>query len=72
MADGWYLSLRSHEQVVTSAITVFGNVTFSTHVPVVPAAGSCTSNLGTARVYNIDFANAGARPGSNNRRIPDP
>ena len=34
---GWYLGLRAHEQVVTSAITVFGNVTFSTHVPV-PAA----------------------------------
>jgi len=30
-SKGWYLGLNAHEQVVTSAITVFGNVTFSTH-----------------------------------------
>jgi type IV pilus assembly protein PilY1 len=64
---GWYLGLRSHEQVVTSAITVFGTTTFSTHTPVVPVSGSCESNLGTARVYNIRFLNAAAQPGSNNR-----
>ena len=28
--------LRDHEQVVTSAITVFGTTTFSTHTPVDP------------------------------------
>jgi type IV pilus assembly protein PilY1 len=60
---GWYLLLNDHEQVVTSAITVFGTVTFSTHTPVVPVAGQCTSNLGTARVYNIRFLNAAARVG---------
>jgi type IV pilus assembly protein PilY1 len=60
---GWYLLLNDHEQVVTSAITVFGTVTFSTHTPVVPAAGQCSSNLGTARVYNVRFLTAAARVG---------
>ena len=43
---------------MTSAITVFGTTTFSTHTPTVPAVGGCTSNLGTARVYNISYTNA--------------
>ncbi|TAK52941.1 MAG: pilus assembly protein PilY [Gammaproteobacteria bacterium] len=64
---GWYLNLRDHEQAVTSAITVFGTTTFSTHTPTVPVEGSCTSNLGTARVYNVRFANAAIAPGATNR-----
>lgn len=55
---GWYLGLGGTEQVVTSAITVFGTVTFSTHTPAVPTIGAC-SNLGTAKVYNIGYGNAG-------------
>ena len=54
---GWRLALTSTEQVVTSAITVFGVVTFSTHQPAVSVEGQC-SNLGTARVYNIEVENA--------------
>ncbi|NJD32780.1 MAG: pilus assembly protein PilY [Gammaproteobacteria bacterium] len=65
-AKGWYLPLNDHEQVVTSAITVYGTTTFSTHTPAVPVAGQCTSNLGTARVYNVRFLNAAAK-GNNNR-----
>ncbi len=61
-AKGWYLPLGDHEQVVTSAITVFGNVTFSTHTPTEPEEGACTSNLGDARVYNVNYSNAAARP----------
>ena len=64
---GWYLEMRDHEQVVTSSITVFGTTTFSSHTPVVPVAGSCESNLGTARVYNVRFANAAPGNGTNNR-----
>lgn len=67
---GWSLDMRDHEQVVTSAITVFGTTTFSTHTPTVPAAGSCSSNLGTARVYNVRFANAAAANGATNRDVP--
>jgi type IV pilus assembly protein PilY1 len=66
-AKGWYLDLRDGEQVVTSPITVFGNVTFSTHTPTEPVPGACTSNLGTARVYNVRYLNAAPRPGANNR-----
>jgi type IV pilus assembly protein PilY1 len=58
---GWYLTLNATEQVVTSALTIYGNVTFSTHQPILPAAGVCTSNLGIARVYNVSFANGNGR-----------
>jgi type IV pilus assembly protein PilY1 len=65
---GWYLELAPHEQVVTSAITVFGSATFSTHIPTVPEPGACSSDLGTANVYNVRFANAApSRPGALNR-----
>lgn len=59
-SKGWYLGLTSQEQVVTSAVTVFDTVTFSTHEPTPPAAGVCTT-LGTARVYNIDYSDASSR-----------
>ena len=59
---GWYLDLLSKEQVVTSAITVFNTVTFSTHQPTPPAANTCTT-LGTARVYNLDYTNAKSKVG---------
>ena len=55
---GWYLQMRAHEQVVTSAITVFGVTTFSTHTPEPEVGGACSSKLGTARVYNVYFRNA--------------
>jgi type IV pilus assembly protein PilY1 len=55
---------------VTSAITVFGTTTFSTHTPTVGAPGACTANLGTARVYNVGFSNAAAIGASNNRDEP--
>ena len=56
---------RLPEQVVTAAITVFGNTTFSTHTPATPTAGACTSNLGDARVYNVGYRDAAPR--ANNR-----
>ncbi len=61
---GWRLKLENSEQVVTSAITVFGTVTFGTHEPTPSEAGSCGSNLGTARVYNISYRNATSRNGT--------
>jgi type IV pilus assembly protein PilY1 len=67
---GWYLEMADNgEQVVTSAITVFGTTTFSTHTPVVPVSGQCTSNLGTARVYNVRFLNASARAGQDRSAV---
>jgi len=63
---GWYLTFADNEQVVTSAITVYGAVTFSTHTPAVYSAGQC-STLGTAKVYNIDYTNAESANGTDNR-----
>jgi type IV pilus assembly protein PilY1 len=62
---GWYLTLNEGEQVVTSAITVYGGTTFSTHTPTDPPEGSCDSDLGTARVYNVKYANAAPAKGNN-------
>ncbi len=66
---GWVLALASTEQVVTSAVTIFGVVTFSTHqpAPATPTPGTCTSNLGTTRVYNINYTNAASANGTANR-----
>jgi type IV pilus assembly protein PilY1 len=64
---GWYLTLSPSEQVVTSAVVLFGEITFSTHIPANPDPDACTSNLGIARVYNIGYLNAGAVGGSNSR-----
>ena len=64
---GWYLQLNPHEQVVTTAITIFGTVNFSTHTPAVYQPGQCTGTLGTARVYNISYVNGGGVYGETNR-----
>ena len=65
--SGWYLALADNEQVVTSAVTIFGVVTFSTHQPAIVATGTCNSNLGTTRVYNINYTNAASANGTANR-----
>lgn len=67
---GWYLKLNAREQVVTSAITVFGTTTFSTHEPTTPQPGQCSNNLGIARVYNVKFATS--NPVRNTRSEPIP
>jgi type IV pilus assembly protein PilY1 len=60
---GWRMQLRSQEQVVTGAVVVFGEVTFSTHQPTTQAsAETCTNSLGTARVYNVSYLNAAPPP----------
>ena len=64
---GWYLQLSSSEKVVTSAITVFGTVTFSTQMPPTAQANTCSANLGVARVYNIAYTNAASRNGTTSR-----
>lgn len=61
---GWYLNLHNTEQVVTSSITLFGNVTFSTHQPIAPAVGACSSNLGYARVYNVTYTTGSGSNGA--------
>lgn len=67
LSKGWYLGLSASEQVVTSSVTVFGTVTFSTHQPAAVVAGACSSNLGEARVYNVRYLNAASANGTSNR-----
>jgi type IV pilus assembly protein PilY1 len=50
---GWYMSFGSKEQVVTSAITIFGTIYFSTHQPTVSSTSSCKVNLGNTRLYTV-------------------
>jgi type IV pilus assembly protein PilY1 len=64
---GWYLGLNPTEQVVTAAITIFGNLTFSTHEPAAAAPGVCSANLGLARVYNVSYLNASAQSSNHER-----
>lgn len=60
---GWYLALAPTEQVVTSAITIFGVTTFSTHQPAVADGDSCSANLGTTLVYNVGYEDASPATG---------
>lgn len=62
---GWYLGLDAQEQVVTSAITVFNTVTFSTHKPA--ASGASCASLGDTKVYNISYENAASANGTSSR-----
>jgi len=64
---GWYLGLAATEQVVTSSVTIFGVVTFSTHQPALTASNACTNNLGTTLVYNINYLNAASANGTSSR-----
>lgn len=61
---GWYLGLQAGEQVVTSAITISNVVSFSTHEPSEPDPSTCSTNLGDARVYNVDYRNAESANGT--------
>ncbi|HEY0680792.1 MAG TPA: PilC/PilY family type IV pilus protein [Steroidobacter sp.] len=72
LKKGWYLGMRPSEQVVTSALTIFGAVSFSTHTPDVAPPGACTSRLGTARVYNVSYLNAARLNGRLDRSAPLP
>lgn len=66
-SKGWYLPLSNGEQVVTSAITLRGVVTFSTHTPAEVNESTCSSNLGWTRVYNIAYTNAASMNGTSVR-----
>lgn len=61
---GWALALRNSEQVVTSAVTLFNTVTFSTQQTIAAEVGTCGLNLGKARVYNVNYLNAASRNGT--------
>lgn len=56
---GWKLTLNAGEKVVSSSTTVGGSTFFNTNQPsATAAAGICTSNLGVAREYIVNFTSA--------------
>jgi type IV pilus assembly protein PilY1 len=57
-ARGWYIRLDAGEKSVGSAVTVGGSVFFATNLPPVREPLSCTSVLGDARMYVLDYRNA--------------
>ncbi|MEX0960426.1 MAG: hypothetical protein WDZ63_14190 [Burkholderiales bacterium] len=60
-ADGWYITLAEGEKSVGSAVTLAGTTFFNTNQPSDSAGGgSCGSNLGIARQYQVSFEDATA------------
>jgi Tfp pilus tip-associated adhesin PilY1 len=59
---GWYITLATGEKVVGNAVTLNNTTFFNTNVPssVVGATGSCESDLGEARQYQVRFDDASA------------
>ncbi|MCY1222654.1 Neisseria PilC beta-propeller domain protein [compost metagenome] len=57
-ARGWYFNLADGEKSVGNAITAGGSVFFATNQPAPVNAESCSSNLGIARIYVVNFEDA--------------
>jgi len=59
-AGGWYIRLDRGEKVVSGSTTLAGTVMFGTNSPATASTNSCVGNLGEARLYMLDFLNAGS------------
>ncbi|MGQ0653175.1 MAG: pilus assembly protein [Betaproteobacteria bacterium] len=70
-AKGWYITLAAGEKVVTSSTSVAGIVSFNTNRPTPPAPNSCTSNLGEARLYAVDYRTGAAVIGDGSLTVAD-
>jgi len=53
-AKGWYITLATGEKVVGGSVTLNGTVFFGTNQPSSVSDASC-NNLGTARLYALNF-----------------
>jgi type IV pilus assembly protein PilY1 len=59
--SGWRITLRPGEKIVSSALVVAGTAIFSSNQPTVlagTAVDACASNLGVARIYTTNVADA--------------
>lgn len=54
-ARGWYFNLADGEKSVGNAVTAGGSVFFATNQPEPVDRTRCTSNLGIARIYVVNF-----------------
>ncbi len=53
---GWYITMAQGEKVVSNAAVLNGVTLFNTSIPPAsPAAGQCTSGLGTAYLYAVGY-----------------
>jgi Tfp pilus tip-associated adhesin PilY1 len=59
-ADGWFITLGVGEKVIGNAVALNGIVFFNTNQPSQEADASCVGNLGIARQYQVQMADAGA------------
>ena len=60
-ANGWYITLAPGEKVIGNAVALAGSVFFNTNQPSAAAGGgSCGSNLGLARQYQVAVADGTA------------
>jgi type IV pilus assembly protein PilY1 len=58
--SGWYVRLGTGEKVVSGSTTMAGTTIFGTNSPASASTNSCTGNLGEARLYMLNYLNAGA------------
>ncbi len=60
-SSGWFLTLGTGEKVVGNVLSLGGTTFFATNQPSATAGGgTCGSNLGVARVYQVSTADATA------------
>lgn len=58
--QGWFVTLGTGEKVVGGATTLNGTVIFGTNLPATSSTYTCTSNLGEARLYSLNYLTGGA------------
>ncbi len=58
--SGWYVRLGTGEKVVSGSTTMAGTTMFGTNSPATASTNSCVGNLGEARLYMLDYLNAGS------------
>ena len=57
---GWFITLGEGEKLVGNAVTLNNITFFNTNQPSATSTGTCTSNLGIARQYQVRYNNATA------------
>jgi type IV pilus assembly protein PilY1 len=57
---GWFITMGTGEKVVTNSVTVNSTTAFGTNVPesTLDHTNTCSSGLGEARLYSVNFRNA--------------
>lgn len=63
---GYYIDLETGEKTVNAALSIAGVTYFGTNTPRTSSRYSCSSNLGEARGYAINFASGTAAAGDRN------